>query len=93
MSQKIQPGYEYKGVRYLPDYDYEDDNMKIFHMVELDQPTGGQELVILDWSPYSTPTIEQFQTWVDLGMPGRTGSGPLDEDSLLEILKRKRGLQ
>jgi hypothetical protein len=79
---RIQPGYEFKGVKYLPDYDYEEDNMKIFHLVETDKGT-----LPLDWSPYSIPTIEEFQTWVNLGMPRRIGTGPLTREDLLKILQ------
>jgi len=88
---KIQSGYTFKGVTYLPDYDYEDDNMKIFHTVEIDT-YGGSPVIStsMDWSPYSTPTMEEFQTWVNLGMPKSSGTGSLDRDDLIKLLQEKQ---
>jgi len=48
----------------------------------------------MDWSPYSTPTEEEFKLWVDLGMPTRkdvNSIGPLDKDDLLKLAKTKQG--
>ena len=50
----------------------------------------------MDWSPYVTPTEEQFKTWVDLGMPTRkdvNGIGPLDHNDLEQLMKTKIGTQ
>jgi hypothetical protein len=81
---KVQPGYTFKGVTYLPDHDYEDDNMKIFHIVEVNNKE-----VSMDWSPYSTPSVEEFQTWVNLGMPKRVTNGPLNREDLVKLLQEK----
>jgi hypothetical protein len=80
----IQPGYAYKGFIYQPEEDREDDNVKIFHFVYTELPS--QKMISMDWSPYSTPSAEQFQTWVDLGMPKRITNGPLDGNDLIKIM-------
>jgi len=89
---KAYPGYEYKGYFYHQEKDYEDDNIKIFHVVvdpSLQARAEGRSETTMDWSPYSTPTLEEFRLWVDLGMPGRTGAGPLDREGLEALAAQK----
>lgn len=78
---------DYKGWKYNQDVEEYDDNRKIFHSATKD----GKE-VSMDWSPYSTPSQEDFALWVDLGMPDRkavNGIGPLDIDDLIQLAKDK----
>jgi len=95
---KLFDQFTYKGVQYLPEKDYEDDNIKIFHIVKvqmlqwdtetshrLDMRTVFKE-ESMDWSPYSTPSIEDFKLWVDLGRPNRIGIGPLNRKDLETII-------
>ena len=80
---------DYKGWKYGADKEDYDDVIKISHHATKD----GKE-VSMDWSPYSTPTDEEFKLWVDLGMPTRKavdGIGPLDKDDLLSLAKTKQG--
>lgn len=58
---------EYKGFTYSQEKDYEPDNVKIFHTVTT--PEGKQ--IPMDWSPYSTPSKNDFELYVDLGCPDR----------------------
>jgi hypothetical protein len=98
MKMSVRPGYAYRGATYLPDHDFEDGSHKVLHVVEFGSDyrfnCGGRAVpsgftrAEMDWSPHSTPTVEQFHTWVDLGMPGRTGAGPLNGDDLLELAGR-----
>lgn len=78
--------YNYRGFKMIEEVDYEEDNIKRFHFVTT--PDGRE--VIMDWSPYSTPTEKNFQLWVDLGLPNRDhlsirGNAPLNENDLLKI--------
>jgi hypothetical protein len=76
---------DYKGWAYDADIIDYDDNRKISHYATKD----GKE-VSMDWSPYSTPSEEDFALWVDLGMPTRkavNGIGPLDIDDLIQLAK------
>ena len=57
----------YKGFTYSQELDYEPDNVKIFH--EVKTPNG--KIVHMDWSSYSTPTQNDFELYVDLGLPDR----------------------
>jgi len=60
--------YEYKGYRYEPWEDIEPEEcIKIFHDVK--SPDG--ERLSIDWSPYNNISEEQFQEWIDTGMPNR----------------------
>jgi hypothetical protein len=59
--------YEYKGYKYKPDDDVEEDNVKRFH--DVITPTG--ERTYIPFSPYSTPSRTSFERWIDLGMPKR----------------------
>lgn len=82
---------DYKGWKYGEDIEQDDDVTKKFHYAEKD----GKK-VDMDWSPYSTPSEEQFKTWVDLGMPTREavkGIGPLSPEDLEQLMKTKLGTQ
>jgi len=91
-SESVEPVTEdYKGWKYGEDVEQYDDVTKKFHYAEKD----GKK-VDMDWSPYSTPSEEQFKTWVDLGMPTREavkGIGPLDHNDLEQLMKTKIGTQ
>ena len=91
-SESVEPVTEdYKGWKYGEDIEQYDDVTKKFHYAEKD----GKK-VDMDWSPYVTPTEEQFKTWVDLGMPTRKavkGIGPLDHNDLEQLMKTKIGTQ
>jgi len=79
----MQPGFTYKGHMYVPEEDIEPDECrKIMHFVTV---SGQEEPLLLSWSPYSTPTIEDFILWVDLGCPGRITGGTLDRQDLERI--------
>jgi hypothetical protein len=80
---KVLPGYNYKGFIYMPWSDYEKDNVKIYHDVKKELYSG--KFTTMDWSPYGTPTVEEFERWVDLDFPGRKGSGPLNSEILLDM--------
>lgn len=78
MNNTITHNHSYKGYVYQPSEDVDSDNIKIFHHVLA--PNGA--CVKFDWSPYQTPTEEQFALWVDLGCPERVGIGPLRDEDL-----------
>lgn len=83
---------EYKGYVYAPEQDVEpEENVKIIHFVKT--PDGNT--IQFDWSPYNTPTPEDFALWIELGCPGRIEEGrsatfPLDRNDLLELNTQKR---
>lgn len=59
---------EYKNFIYSQELDIEPNEVtKIFHAVKT--PEG--RTVYMDWSPYSTPTQNDFELWIDLGLPDR----------------------
>lgn len=60
----ITSGYAYRGFRYEPGEDREDDNIKIWHDV-VEESTGLNTDMLLHFSPYKTPTEEQFKAAVD----------------------------
>lgn len=57
--------FEYKGFQYCPEKDFEPDNVKIFHVVKT---TDGKEIQ-MKLSPYEELSEDNFQKWIDLGMP------------------------
>lgn len=77
--------YEYKGYLYFQEKDYEEDNIKIFHTV-----VKGGHYLSFDWSPYCTPSFEDFAAWIDLGMPDRIGRGPLDRNDLIKLATERK---
>lgn len=52
---------KYKGFEYTPWEDIEDDNIKIMH--DVITPTG--KTISLRWSPYSTPSQQQFEFLIE----------------------------
>jgi len=72
--------YLYKGYRYEQEIDEEEDNRKIFHDVY--DPSGKR--LSFSWSPYSTPTIEEFQAWIKLGCPESKHN--LDRAGLIKLI-------
>jgi hypothetical protein len=82
---------KYKGFTYSQELDYEPDNVKIFH--EVKTPEG--KIIHMDWSSYSTPTQNDFELYVDLGLPdrmhpalhheGRRVFCPVNRDDLIKI--------
>lgn len=64
--------------QYLPDEDCDGDCVKLWHTIVL--PTG--KSVTMDWSPYSTPTVEDITLWIKLGMPARITGCPLNKKDL-----------
>lgn len=81
----VNPGYSYKGFVYNVEHDIEPDNVKMFHFVTTELPSKVN--VIMDWSPYSTPSEADFQLFIDLNLPKRVGSGPLNRQDLMRILE------
>lgn len=61
------PEYEYKGYKYVPWDDYEDDNIKRFHDVKT--PDG--KTISVPCSPYTHLSETNFKRWVDMGCPSR----------------------
>ena len=58
----------YKGFTYSQELDIEPNEVaKIFH--EVKTPDG--RVLSMDWSSYSTPTQNDFELWIDLGLPDR----------------------
>lgn len=91
MPNRNLPTLEYNGYVLTPYEDVEpEENIKIIHDVR--KPDGTE--VVMDWSPYSMPTQEQFALWVELGCPDRfalrNAGGPLDEHDLMELNTKKR---
>jgi hypothetical protein len=84
-AQRVPEGYVYKGFTYSSDEERMSDNIKIYHEVRDAQG----KLSHMDWSPYDTPTVEEFQMWVDLDRPNRIGCGPLRSEDLLTIAKER----
>jgi hypothetical protein len=80
---------KYKGYTYFQELDYEPDNIKIFH--EVKTPDG--RVLSMDWSSYSTPTQNDFELYIDLGLPDRMHPSlgkrqvysPLNRDALFKI--------
>jgi hypothetical protein len=59
---------------------------KIFHQVY--DSEGNRYL--LDWSPYDYPTKEEVATWIKLGMPKRSGKGPINSQELAKLSSGNR---
>jgi hypothetical protein len=55
------PEYQYMGYRYTPWEDKDIDVIKIWHYIKI--PVDGKEIQG-PWSPYVTPTLEQFQEFI-----------------------------
>lgn len=76
---------EYKGFIYKPWQEVMDDNIKVYHDVET--PDG--KIIDMDWSPYETPSFDDFKMWIELGMPKRIHGGPLSSNDLKTIMIRQ----
>lgn len=63
---------------YYSEEDRDDDCIKLYHYVV----SPNQDEDTMDWSPYSTPTVEDLILWVELGMPSRVTGAPLDHKDL-----------
>jgi hypothetical protein len=63
--------YSYKGINYFYEKDYEEDNIKIFHLIKSDSIS----LDSFPLSPYSHVSYSMFCKWVDMGMPSREQMG------------------
>lgn len=85
------PTYKYKGYSYMPEEDREPDECtKIFHYVETLKEPKSIGVVLMDWSSYHEPTLEEFEVWIDLGLPDRwhpavKSCAPLRREDLVEI--------
>ena len=82
-----EPKFEYKGYKYIPDVDHEYPGAgrnqgtgvdKIWHSVVL--PNG--TIIEVDFTPYQYMTQENFEAWIDNGVPPRNGVAPLQPEDL-----------
>lgn len=86
--------FNYKGFSYEPyeEVEADGDNVKIWHDVRL---PDGITIASLDWTPYSYLTLEQFQLFVDAGLPDRFAvrncGGTITEEELHQIKISKIG--
>lgn len=62
----------YKGFIYQLEVDYEEDNMKRFHLVN---HPDWKSYKMMPASPYMTMTKEIFERWIDMGRPTREEMG------------------
>ena len=79
------PGFAVRGWRYQPELLQEPDVEKILHTAV---SPDGQEYSI-DYTPYQYMDEKTFSVWLKLGMPKRTGIGPLDKTQLLQMASRQ----
>jgi hypothetical protein len=85
MGYRNLPEYEYKGFKYKPEDDYEEDNIKRFH--DVINPDGTRSRV--PCSPYCHLTETNFRRWVDLGCPKREQfSKNLDNKDIEELWEK-----
>jgi hypothetical protein len=63
-SPTISSGYTYRGFRYEPGEDYQNDCIKIWHDV-VEESTNLCTDLLLHFSPYKTPTEAEFRSAVD----------------------------
>lgn len=93
MSNELKNGFTYKNSIYRPFTESDGDCVKIYHEVDIKiydlHNEKGYVSKNIDWSPYSTPTVDDFKLWVDLGFPRRNGPGPLDSKGLLALKVNK----
>lgn len=79
----------YKGYSYDSELLIEDDNTKILHYAIKDGHS-----IWMDWSPYDIPRQNDWEKWIDLGMPDRKAIdsiGPLTTSDL-DILTARRSI-
>jgi len=55
----------YNGYHLVEEREYEEDNVKNFHLVY----DGDRYVGVMPYSPYSTPPGAVFKMWIDCGMP------------------------
>jgi hypothetical protein len=83
---------EYKGFIYSQELDIEPNEVaKIFHNIRT--PEG--RTIYMDWSSYSTPSQNDFELYIDLGLPDRMHPSlhfegknvfcPIDRNDLIKI--------
>ncbi len=88
----LRPEMEYKGFRFYADEDREEDNIKIWHIIE----TPGGESTYLDHSPYEHMKEDTFQNYVEFYIkngrfPSRqdiNSRGPLHYADLAKLVGR-----
>lgn len=71
----------YKGYNCRIEHDYEEDNVKAWHIV-VDQ--FGKETTA-DITPYDS-SPEVLRLWIDAGMPCRINNGPLHREELEKMI-------
>jgi hypothetical protein len=71
----------YKGYHCRIEHDYEEDNVKAWHIVV---GKDGKEITA-DITPYDSST-ETLRLWIDAGMPKRIGNRPLRRDDLEKMI-------
>ena len=59
--------YSYRGYEYRPETDIEEDNYKMFHHIYREDGSG--YVAWMPLSPYSFPSREFFEAYVDAGFP------------------------
>ena len=90
VTYKTKQGAE---VHYAPEKDYEDDNIKIFHLFT--HAETGKFAFHLDWSPYDSPSENDLLMWFSLECPSRfsigddLGAGNLDTERLTNALGKQ----
>lgn len=71
----------YKGYHCRIEHEYEEDNIKAWHIV-VDK--NGKEITA-DITPYDSST-ETLRLWIDAGMPSRIGNCPLHREDLEKMI-------
>jgi|694.fasta_scaffold03186_34 hypothetical protein len=71
----------YKGYNCRIEHEYEEDNVKAWHIVV--DKDGKQ--ITADITPYDSST-ETLRLWIDAGMPSRINNGPLHREELEKMI-------
>lgn len=74
----------YKGVNYYYEKEYEEDNVKIFHLFSTKDKSWGS----FPYSPYRHVPVSTFKNWVDMGMPTRDQLGGHFEENHVEYYNK-----
>ena len=72
--------FDVNGYSYYTDIDDDGDVKKIWHYAKT--PDG--DVVDIDYTPYDYMDKRTFSAWIEQGMPGRKGLGPLRREDFLE---------
>lgn len=73
--------FEYRGIIYCPEDDFEEDNIKRFHHIYVEHDGIRVHAGSVPLSPYSVLTEQRFQRWIQAGRPSREKmGGHNDED-------------